>query len=129
ADPTAGDARGAARTYSQVLNVIWEPAGEELTVTVFLDGTIGERDYSVVRLQVPPPRVLVRIPGVERPFPRSAIPVGTDLVEGIRLGFHPDRRESELHLVLDLATPEAGVVRSEAAGSELRLVVGKNGSG
>ncbi|HUF79127.1 MAG TPA: TIGR02266 family protein, partial [Thermoanaerobaculia bacterium] len=47
ADPTAGDARGAARTYSQVLNVIWEPAGEELTVTVFLDGTIGERDYSV----------------------------------------------------------------------------------
>ena len=51
--------------------------------------------------------------------------MGTELVERIRLGFHPERRESELHLVLDLATPEAEVVRSEAAGSEIRLHVAR----
>jgi hypothetical protein len=110
-----------------VLNVIWEPAGEGLTVTVFLDGPVQEWNYSVDRLETPP-RVVVRVQGVDRPFPRSAIPVGTELVERIRLGFHPERRESELHLVLDLATPEAEV-RSEAAGSEIRLHVARDSEG
>ena len=118
-----------AGAFSRVLNVIWEGAGEELVVTVFLDGVIEEWNYSVSRLETPPPRALVRIQGIERPFARSAIPVGNELVERIRLGFHPGARESELHLVLDLATPDAGILRSEAAGSELRLVVGKNASG
>jgi uncharacterized protein (TIGR02266 family) len=118
-----------AGAFSRVLNVIWEGAGEELVVTVFLDGVIEEWNYSVSRLETPPPRALVRIQGIDRPFARSAIPVGTELVERIRLGFHPGARASELHLVLDLATPDAGILRSEAAGSELRLVVGKNGSG
>jgi uncharacterized protein (TIGR02266 family) len=118
-----------AGAFSRVLNVIWEGVGEELVVTVFLDGAIEEWNYSVSRLETPPPRALVRIQGIERPFARSAIPVGNELVERIRLGFHPGARASELHLVLDLATPDAGILRSEAAGSELRLVVGKNASG
>jgi uncharacterized protein (TIGR02266 family) len=125
APPTAPS--GAERGFSRVLNVIWEPAGEGLTVTVFLDGPVQEWNYSVDRLETPP-RVVVRVQGVDRPFPRSAIPIGTELVERIRLGFHPERRESELHLVLDLATPEAEV-RSEAAGSEIRLHVARDSEG
>jgi uncharacterized protein (TIGR02266 family) len=116
---------GAERGFSRVLNVIWEPAGEGLTVTVFLDGPVQEWNYSVDRLETPP-RVVVRVQGVDRPFPRSAIPIGTELVERIRLGFHPERGESELHLVLDLATLEAEV-RTEAAGSEIRLHVARDG--
>jgi hypothetical protein len=104
--------------------VIWEPRGEELLVTVYLDGPIEEWEYTTTRLDAPP-RALVAIRGVTRPFPRAEIPVGTDLVERIRIGFHPERPESELHLVVDLAGPEAALVRTETDGQELRLHVGR----
>lgn len=119
--PAAGADGGA---FTRVQNVIWEPRGEELLVTVYLDGPIEEWEYTTTRLDAPP-RALVAIRGVTRPFPRAEIPVGTDLVERIRIGFHPERPESELHLVVDLAGPEAALVRTEAEGQELRLHVGR----
>lgn len=106
--------------FSRVLNVTWEERGAETLVTVHLDGTIEEWGYSTVRLG-DPPRELVRIDGVDRPFPRPMIPVGTALVERVRLGFHPEGRTRQMHVVLDLADPGARIDRSEAAGSELRL--------
>lgn len=106
--------------FTRVLNVTWEERGEETLVTVHLDGTIEEWGYSTVRLS-DPPRELVRIDGVQRPFPRPTIPVGTALVERVRLGYHPEGRTRQMHVVLDLADPGARIDRSEAVGSELRL--------
>lgn len=122
-------AEAGEAAFSRVLNVIWEERGDEVVVTVFLDGVLEEWDYTVSRLGVPPPRALVVLQGVEEPFPRTEIPVGTELVERIRIGFHPERPQSELHLVLDLATPEADLVRSRAEGRELRLHVGRSPDG
>lgn len=116
--PAAG--AEAPSAFSRVLNIVWESRGDEILVTIHLDGTIEEWNYSTVRLQGPP-RELVRIEGVARPFPRTSIPVGADLLERIRVGFHPEARRSQLHVVLDLASSEAGLDRTEAEGTELRL--------
>lgn len=127
--PAAPEPAPEPQAFTRVLNVLWEERAEEVVVTVVLDGGIEEWDYEVSRLAVPPPRVLVVIRGVEEAFPRSEIPVGTGLVERIRLGFHPERRESELHVVVDLASADAEVVRSEAEGRELRLHLGPSAGG
>lgn len=112
------------RAFSRVLNLIWEPRDDEILVTVFLDGPIEEWEYTVTRLSEPP-RSLVVIRGISQPFPRTEIPVGAELVERLRVGFHPERPRSELHVVVDLADPGADLVRSEAAGQELRLFIGR----
>lgn len=117
--PPAAPAR-----FSRVLNVVWEDLGDELQVTVFFDGVIQEWEYSTVRLEGPP-RELVRIDGVAHPFPRTEIPVGTDLLKRIRVGFHPEGRQRQLHVVLDLATPDAELDRTEAKGTELRLYLAR----
>lgn len=114
----------AAGGFTRVLNVIWERRGDELLVTVFLDGPIQEWEYTVTRLGEPP-RSLVVMRGVTRPFARTEIAVGTELVERIRVGFHPERPESELHVVVDFADPGAELLRSEAEGQELRLHIGR----
>lgn len=110
----------ASPPFSRVLNVVWEERGEETLVTVHLDGAIEEWNYSTVRLG-DPARELVRIEGVDRPFARPTIPVGTALVERVRLGYHPEGRIRQMHVVVDLADPTARLDRTEAAGSELRL--------
>jgi hypothetical protein len=118
--PAAAAAPPATGTFHKVLNIISEPHGNELQVTIFLDGRVEEWQYSVARLESPP-RELVRIQGVEQPFPRSELVVSSDLAERIRVGFHPERRTSELHVVVDLANPGVVLDRSEAAGKEIRL--------
>ncbi len=118
--PEPEPAEEASTPFSRVLNVVWEERGEETLVTVHLDGAIEEWNYSTVRLG-DPARELVRIEGVARPFPRPTIPVGTALVERVRLGYHPEGRTRQMHVVVDLADPTARLDRTEAAGSELRL--------
>lgn len=106
--------------FSRVLNVIWEPQGNDLLLTIFLDGRVEEWQYSVARL-ASPPRELVRIQGVKQPFARTEIDVTSPLAERIRIGFHPELRGSELHVVVDLAGPRVVLDRSEAVGQEIRL--------
>ncbi len=115
----------AGATFSKVLNIISEPQGDELAVTIFLDGRVEEWQYSVARLQSPP-RELVRIQGIHQPFPRSELPVSNALARRIRVGFHPEKPKSELHVVVDLAGPGVALERSEAAGKEIRLYFSKS---
>lgn len=116
----AEPAAPAGGPVSRVLNVVWEERGDATLVTIHLDGSIEEWSYSAVRLG-DPPRELIRIDGIRRPFPRPTIPVGTALVDQVRLGFHPEGRTSQMHVVVDLADPAARLDRSEATGTELRL--------
>jgi uncharacterized protein (TIGR02266 family) len=116
--PPPEPATGGAAT--RVLNVTWEERDGATLVTVHLDAGLEEWSYSSTRL-ASPPRELVRIDGIRNPFPRPTIPVGTPRVERVRLGFHPEGRTSQMHVVIDLADPGARLDRSETVGNELRL--------
>lgn len=120
----AGPLPGATR----VLNVTWEERSPGVVVTVYLDGSIEEWEYSRSRL-AQPLRELVQIRGIQQAFARTAIPAGVPaeapLLEGIRTGFHPEAQGGQLHVVLDLA-PGAIVERSEVVGSEIRLYLSRD---
>jgi uncharacterized protein (TIGR02266 family) len=119
-DPPAQPEGATGGPVSRVLNVTWEEQAGATLVTVHLDGGLQEWAYSASRL-ASPPRELVRIDGIRNPFPRTTIPVGSPLVERVRLGYHPEGRTSQMHVVVDLADPGARLDRSEVVGNELRL--------
>lgn len=126
--PPTGDGAPVAfvpeeEPFTRVLDIIWEELEDGLLVTLQLDGAVREGDVSHVRIDAPPPRELVKIRGVREPFARSGIPVAAAAVDRIRVGFHQQGVESELHVVLDLARPEVGLERVEASGREIRLHV------
>ncbi len=110
--------------FTRILNITWQKQGDQLLVTIFLDGEVREWDYTLVRINAPPPRELVRLRGAKEPFPRTTIPVDSDLVERVRTGFHPRDGEDEIHVVLDLSSPDVVLQRSEAVGDEIRLYLG-----
>lgn len=109
--------------FTRVLNITWEQLEGELLVTIYLDGSVREWDYSHVRVGSPPPRELVIIRGVREPFARKNIPVAAAMLDQIRVGFHPKRGGNELHVVLDVARPTVYLERMEASDREIRLYV------
>jgi hypothetical protein len=71
-----------------------------------------------------PPRVLVRLVRVDR-YRRFEVAVGTDELDRIRIGHHPEQNPPSLHLVLDLAGAEVKLVSTEVEGAEVRLTLGR----
>ena len=51
-----------------------------------------------------PPRYLLRLRGIERPWRPPELQVGSPLVQRVRTGLHSTPRGPELHLVIDLTT-------------------------
>jgi len=111
--------------FTRILNITYEQRGPQLVVTIYLDGVVREWDYTLTHISAPPPRELIRLRGAQHPFPRTTIPVTADLVKRIRTGFHPHDGKDEIHVVLDLAADDVVVERSEAAGREIRLYLGR----
>lgn len=100
-------------------------AGEGGTVvTLRADGSIESRRV-VTSVLVNPPRILVRVSGIESPFRPFEIPVGTAEVQGIRIGHHPETNPRSLWVVVDVA--DAGVVIREVqtSGNVFRVEVGR----
>jgi hypothetical protein len=79
--------------------------------------------YSPLRIDRGP-RGVVKLHGVERPFTPNRLPVDTPQVRQIRVGYHPAPEGGELHLVLDLASPEVVLLAAEGGGRSLRLLLG-----
>jgi len=114
----------AGEPFTRILNITYDKLGDQLVVTIHLDGVVREWNYSLTRINAPPPRELVRIRGAREPFLRKSIPVTAGLVDRIRTGFHPRDGEDEIHVVLDLAAPDVVLERSEAVGDEIHLYLG-----
>jgi hypothetical protein len=68
-----------------------------------------------------PPRVLVRLFGIAKPYPSAKVAVGTGEVKQVRMGFHEKSAGNELHVVVDLAGPGVKVTRVEAKDNQLRI--------
>jgi hypothetical protein len=85
------------------------------------NGAIPPEVYSRTRLDGNPPRELIRLAGIRRPYPQSRVVVGTPEVLQVRLGYHPETGRGELHVVLDLARPEVVVAGIEPGPHRLRI--------
>lgn len=107
-------------TLSRVTAITWQPEPGGLAVTLQGDGRFEAQRYNRLRLEASP-RELVRVLGITRAFPRTQIPVGTPEVQQIRIGYHRKPGDNQLHVVLDLTSPQVRLERLEPVGDRLIL--------
>jgi hypothetical protein len=110
-----------ASPAGRVEDIRWAEVGGDTVVTIVADGALSE-DRVRVGTMADPPRVLVRLIRVDR-YPRFELPVGTQELERIRVGHHPEQSPPSLHVVLDLAGPGVRLETTEVAGAEVRLTL------
>lgn len=104
-----------------VEDITWEEAFGGTDVILWGDGAIRSEVYERTRIDGNPPRELIRLKGIERPFPKSRVVVGSGEVLQVRIGYHTRPGGNELHVVLDLAHPDVTVTRVEEGEDRLRI--------
>lgn len=86
-----------------VEEIVWEEAAGEFRLRLRGNGRLDVARTRRYRLDGGNPRELLRIQGIEQPYPQAVVPVTSELVDQIRTGFHQRAGGPELHVVLDLA--------------------------
>lgn len=126
ASPAAASAPAppaAAPPASALERISWNPlAGGGTEIVLWGNGSLRPGAYTRVRLDASPPREVLRIQGMLRPYPQTKVPVGSGEVVQVRTGYHPG---NELHVVLDLASPGVQVARVVEDGNKLRIELRK----
>ncbi|HYN20039.1 MAG TPA: PilZ domain-containing protein, partial [Thermoanaerobaculia bacterium] len=103
-----------------VEKITWEPASGGTDLILWGNGAIRPEVYDQSHIG-DPPRELIRLTGISRPFPSPRLPVGTAEVKQVRIGYHTKAGGNELHIVIDLADPAVKVTRIEARERHLRI--------
>lgn len=119
--PAAEPAAPTGPPATFVERITWEEASGGTDVILWGNGAIRSDRFTRDRIEGNPPRELIKLSGVERPFPGSRVVVGTGDVLQVRVGYHPKAGGNELHVVLDLAHPTVAVTRVEEGENQLRI--------
>lgn len=112
---------GGAPRATRLDEIEWTEATGTTVVTLSGDGPFAPGSFSYSEIGGDKPRVLVRLRGLEEPYRRGALAVGTSAVSGIRTGWHVKEGMNEQHVVLDLAPGGAALDGFEAVGSRIVL--------
>jgi hypothetical protein len=118
--PVAGADAGTPLTALD--KITFETAGGGTDVILWGNGAFPASVYTQSRIEGNPPRELFRLSGIRQPFAQSRVSVGTPEVLQVRIGFHAGAHGgNELHVVLDLAHPNAVVTQVEAGPKRLKI--------
>ena len=103
--PAAALADPAAPSPARRLLAL-EPRVEGATEILALrfDAPLREADLFAALIGPDPPRYLLRLRGIERPWRPPELAVGSALMQRVRTGLHSTPRGPELHIVIDLTT-------------------------
>jgi hypothetical protein len=104
-----------------VSDIDWTEATGVTVVTIAGDGPFPAGSFSYSEIGGEKARVLVRFKGLELPFRKSSLPVGTAAVAGIRTGWHDRPGGAEQHIVIDLAGANVRLEGFESLGSRIVL--------
>ena len=107
---------------TRVLMIDASDVGSTTVITVRANGELSEDSIRISPLK-DPPRVWIRVFGIETFYRPSEIEVGTLEVERVRVGHHPEETPQSLYVVVDLENAAAGVREHSIDGDTLRVVV------
>lgn len=116
----APPAAPAGPAVTAVERITFEPAPGGTTVILWGNGAMRPESYKRISVDSPP-REVIQLRGIQRPFAPVRIPVGTSEVKQIRVGYHERAGGNELHVVIDLAGGRVKAVRIEPDGQRLRI--------
>ena len=86
-------------------SITWQPDAGQTRVVIRADGVLDRASVDAIRLENPP-RVLVRIRAMDRPFKPTRFEVASPEITAIRVGYHPELRPAAMYVVLDLASDD-----------------------
>jgi len=109
---------------TRIVDVAVARVGDATVVDIRGDGGFSEESLRVSALD-DPPRVWLRIRGIENFYRPNEIEVGSPEVSGIRVGHHPEESPVSLWVVLDLADASVVVRDTTVSGDTIRVSVGR----
>jgi uncharacterized protein (TIGR02266 family) len=112
----------AGPAVTVVERITFEPAPGGTTVILWGNGAMRPESYKRIGVESPP-REVIQLRGIQRPFAPVRIPVGTAEVKQIRIGYHEKPGGNELHVVIDLAGSRVKAARVEPDGQRLRILL------
>lgn len=119
ASPASSNAAGPrARSIEQIR---WQASGGATTLEIQASGRLDPARVSFSRLEGTPPRLLVKLGGIDRLYKPTAIEAKTSELARIRSGLHLSPGETSLHVVLDLTSPAVTLAEKSFDGETLRL--------
>jgi hypothetical protein len=118
----------AATPADRVRLITWDEQASGTVVTFWGNGEFLPDRVARIRVAGSQPRELVKLRGIDVPFPQTVLELGTPEVVRVRTGFHPQEPVNELHVVLDLAGPDVVLDHVETAPQQLRLHLRREGA-
>jgi len=115
---TTGGPATAGTRVTAIDRISWQASGDGTEVVLWGNGEFIGQSYSHERIGGSPVREVVRITGIDRPYPSPRVAVSTPELLQIRTGYHPPR---ELHIVLDLGGRNVQVTAIEPGPHQLRI--------
>jgi hypothetical protein len=104
-----------------IQKITWKQGPDGTEVVVWADSGIRRQDWARYRIDGDPPRELIKLYGIGRPFTSPRLVAGTQQLLQVRTGSHAGPKGNELHVVLDLTGPGVEVTGIEAQGDQLHI--------
>lgn len=122
AAPAASAGADSGTPLTALEKITFEASAGGTDVILWGNGAFPTSVYAQSRIEGNPPRELFRLSGIRQPFAQSRVSVGTPEVLQVRIGFHAGAHGgNELHVVLDLAHPNAVITQVEAGPKRLKI--------
>ncbi len=109
---------------TRIVDVAVKRVGDATVIDIRGNGDLSE-DRLRVSLLADPPRVWLRIRGIETFFKPNEIAIGSPELSRIRVGHHPEDTPVSLWVVLDLADGSMVVRDTTVSGDTIRISVGR----
>jgi uncharacterized protein (TIGR02266 family) len=113
APPTPGARAG------RLLDIAWRATAEGTTVTLSGDGAFPAGSFRWFEIRDDKPRLLVRLTGMSAGYKATSLSANDPLLADVRTGFHEKPGGNELHVVLDMKSPQFRVLDVTPSGSTL----------
>jgi hypothetical protein len=118
--PQAPPVPAAGPALTAVDRITFEESMGGTDIVLWGNGAIRPESYTRSQMG-DPPRVLIVVNGIQKPFPQPRIAVGTGEVKDVRIGYHDAPKGHALHVVIDLAGARVKVSRVDHDGQRLRI--------
>ena len=117
-EPAAETAGPAARALERI--TFEAVPGGGTRVLLHGDGSWPAGRWTRVSIEGNPPREVIKLSGIERPYPTTRLVAGTPELLQVRTGYHAGQ---ELHVVLDLSNPRVQIAEVQPVGDQLRVLL------
>jgi len=111
----------ASAPLTEIEKITWQQAADGTEVVLWGNGAFHRQDFVHYRVEGDPPRVLIKLRGIQHPFAEGRLIVGTRQLRQVRTGFHSEGTGNELHVVLDLSGFGVEVTGMQEDAERLRI--------